>query len=416
MTVKMAYLFKIAFGGIAAIFGILVAVFGFWDVKNEDDQSSVIEWFHKKWEIINDSPWLTLPEKVINWAVKLKEEIPSLNKKYLDKIVGFPKRLVGSYILILPILCSFLLWGLMKTILGFSLYLVGFLGMTKLKKLSGKFEYFYAFLTFISMVIIVFKAALTTNIYLALIIMLFVMPMAFFMIFPIIFLGEISSKFNLDTGTENWLLNLSFVMVFSFFITFLAISLGHIIIPNGWIPQTLQMLISNVLLDGFTLMATLYILGKIVKPPYIIRIPLAIAVDLFVAAVFACASLYFGLVGTEQALTIPQILNVLMFKSPNGGFYEFGPFFWTMHTTFIPTVIYLFIILLCWLAKFMLQPAHLFFGWARVHNHPLRLTAALCGVFVAVFTVLSFAAATAEEKLKQDIKIQNNPVSTQLPP
>lgn len=389
-------------------------MFGFWDVKNEDDQSTIQKWFHKKWEIINNSPWLTLPEKVIEWIIKIKNASSGLGNKLLkltnkDLFIYF---FVFVVCVILFFGASFL-WGLTISIIALIPLILYVLNFKKISKNMRRLPFiFYVFY----MSFIIFKTILTTNIYYASIIMLLIMPFSFSLFFIPLGLILIVSGTTSKENTNSFAANISTAMAISFFITFLAISIGHIIIPTGWVPQTFQMLISNVLLDGFTLLATFYILEEFVKPPYLIRIPLAITVDLFVAAVFACASLYFGLVGTEQALTIPQILNILMFKSPNGGSLEFGPFFWTMHTTFIPTVIYLFIILLCWLAKLMLQPIHLFFDWARIHNHPLRLTAALCVIFVAVFTALSFAAATAEEKLKQDIKIQSHSVSTQPPP
>ena len=161
------------------------------------------------------------------------------------------------------------------------------------------------------------------------------------------------------------------------------------IAPDLQVPQTFQMLVSNVLLDGVTMLVTFELLAWAVKKHTMLRIPAAISFDVVVAAVLACASLYFGLVLTEQALTIIETINVLLGRAPEGIGVEFGPYFWAMHTTFLPTLVYIGLILLTWLAKVLLGLSRLFFKIGYESSNPLSFT---YGVLNAVWAMF---AATA---------------------
>ena len=54
---------------------------------------------------------------------------------------------------------------------------------------------------------------------------------------------------------------------------------------------------------------------------------MAFVADVLLAAVLACASLFFGLVFTSHTLNMNEIINVLFAKSPDGSILELGPFF-----------------------------------------------------------------------------------------
>jgi hypothetical protein len=192
----------------------------------------------------------------------------------------------------------------------------------------------------------------------------------------------------------------------SFSITLIALLLGHAVYPDLWVPQTVQVLIANVVCDGFTLVATLWILGWAVSKRGLFRIPLAIVLDVVIAALLACCSLYFGLVFTEHGLSGWEVLRVLMGKCPEGSGLEFGPYFWAMHTTFIPTVLYLFLIGVCWMGKVILTVAAKFTKRALEHEKPCELTAALFGILFALFTALSLTLGSAEDWLEKQKQIE----------
>ena len=179
---------------------------------------------------------------------------------------------------------------------------------------------------------------------------------------------------------------------FSFFVTFFALWAGHTFAASGWVPQTAQMLISNALLDGLTILTTLSILEKAsgAQPRY--SIPLAVALDLSLASIFALLSLWFGLLGTRHSVGLAQAAWVFLGHSTDGARWNFGPLFWVMHTTFIPTLFYLIFVLSCWLAKGILALTRLFF--AKGHHpdiNPVRMTAGFIGVMGALSGLACFA-------------------------
>ncbi|MGR3311410.1 MAG: hypothetical protein ACUZ77_11640, partial [Candidatus Brocadiales bacterium] len=170
----------------------------------------------------------------------------------------------------------------------------------------------------------------------------------------------------------------------SFSITVFSLLIGHAASPKAWIPQTIQMLMSNVICDGITLVITIKILQWAIKKPGVLRILYAIVFDLFVALILACSSIYFGLFLTEKALSVKEILYILFAMPPDGSSWELGPYFWAMHTTFLPTLFYLSIIFVAWMGKAFLTPVEWFFGKGHEHKHPLSLCAALCVLLAAI--------------------------------
>jgi len=157
---------------------------------------------------------------------------------------------------------------------------------------------------------------------------------------------------------------------------------------------------------------TFAILSWAMKRAGVLRIPVAIFLDLLAAAVLACASLYFGLVHTEHALSFKALLHILVARSLDGSRFELSPYFWAMHTTFLPTFFYLGLVLLCWLAKLMLSIVKAFFGKGHTHSHPFKLTAALCALVAACFTALAFAADAGKQYAEQRLKQQPPPAAT----
>jgi Helix-hairpin-helix containing domain/AAA domain len=65
--------------------------------------------------------------------------------------------------------------------------------------------------------------------------------------------------------------------------------------------------------------------------------------------------------------------------------------FWTMHTTFLPTMIYLILVLLAWTAKAALRPTRWFFSKGEHPDiNPVGLTAMLVTVIASVSSALAF--------------------------
>lgn len=153
----------------------------------------------------------------------------------------------------------------------------------------------------------------------------------------------------------------------SLVMTFGAFLIGNYYEPEAYVPQTLQMVFSNAIFDGLTFALTLMIMRQLGKPWFWFRRWRAflaligfVIVDLFIASILSMASLFFGMLGTPEALTIEQVANVLIGLNTAGTEYSAGPFFWVMHTAFFPTLGYLAVISFWSLAKLIFTVMGLF--------------------------------------------------------
>lgn len=118
------------------------------------------------------------------------------------------------------------------------------------------------------------------------------------------------------------------------------------------------------------------------------------------AGALACGSVYFGVIGTANSLSVRQTLNVLVGLSAGGTGWEIGPYFWAMHTTFIPTLFYLSVILLCWIGKLLVLPVAGVLSKGSAVDKPHHLTAGLLLLVVAVFAALGGLLAYIQEATK----------------
>lgn len=387
------WLIKIILGTLAAIFGLLAALFTFRETAQNQEHEKTRTWFRQKWESINKSKWLSLPEKIISWILRIKTHLkPDLLSK-ISYEKWFKKILWISAPILLGLGC-FLTWGIyaaiIAVILTLPIPLQDFSGIVEdfLDKMPEFFLLLYFAMTYGMIGTLLTLQILNADIIIAFLAMLVLFPFYWAIIIaPVIVFLEEYSKF--DSGK---LFPFSFAAAISFTVTFFAILLGHLANPSAWQPKTFQMLMSNVIFDGFTMVVTLMILSWAIKGKSTLRIPIALFFDIVIAALFACCSLFFGLVFTEKALSLKSILYILMARSPDGTITELGPYFWAMHTTFLPTLVYLSIILFGWLGKTLLIPIKWFFGLGQEHKNPLKLTAGLFGLIAAIFFFLTFAA------------------------
>jgi hypothetical protein len=180
---------------------------------------------------------------------------------------------------------------------------------------------------------------------------------------------------------------LSFVLSCSFCLTVLALYLGSLVEINAFLPQTPQMLFSNVVFDGFTVVFTVACLKYMLNASWPLKVPVIVSVDVFFAALFACFSLFFGLFYTGNDLSFSETIKVLCAESVDSDGYFFGPLFFVMHTTFIPTFFYMLLILFLWLVKGALVPVNFFFNKGIKSGDPLLFVSLIFGVlgtFIAV--------------------------------
>lgn len=177
--------------------------------------------------------------------------------------------------------------------------------------------------------------------------------------------------------------------------TMIAMTIGHLAQPADHIPQSIQMLLLNVLCDVWTLLFTFLMLTKVARGE--IPLLLAIAFDLAVSAFLACGSLWLSLAGTDNALTPGQTLRILVFLDHDGPGVNLGPYFWVMHTTFLPTFAFMMILLSALMAKGIVWlVGGPWWGKASKEDAPDKLMAQVMGGWLVIFGALAtFAGAMA---------------------
>lgn len=170
----------------------------------------------------------------------------------------------------------------------------------------------------------------------------------------------------------------------SILLTILSLAAGHAFYPEALLPQKAQLFISKLGFDLLTASTTLLLFSAAARRKGS-ALPMYLLLATVVAAAFAAGSLFFGLAGSADALTIRQVLWVLVGRTPDGSDLELGPLFWAMHTTFIPLLVLVVALLAAWTGKALLLPVHWFFGLGQERTNPHALTAAMLGIFAAVF-------------------------------
>jgi len=398
---------KVIFLCLSGLFGTLAAVLGFCEVAQNEKYDDTKAWFGAKWQSINHSRWLTLPDRVIKWFVEASKMdwIEALGDAELAffTLITVSVRLVAPTFLFFACLSY---WGVYLAIViaTFSIPLLAGRRPFIIAFLGQKLWYLYSVLSFIVIfvgtVIVWTYMLLRLSVYFAAPIMIILFPIYWVVtLFPLVIL--VDPWLSADSNIKKRLMLFMLGVTVGITVTFMALLIGHVADPVAYVPQTFQMLASNVLFDGLTMVVTFTILSWAVERGWLFSIPLAVFLDLVAAALLACCSLYFALVGTEHALSVRELLWVLVAHSPDGSRVELSPYFWTMHTTFLPTFAYLALILVTWFAKLLLTPIRWFFGKGHEHKSPLKLTAALCASIAAIIYLFSLGAGSAYERAKE---------------
>lgn len=400
MTSKSFLVLQIVFSSLGAISGAITSYFAIrYAVKTPSEEDALKDKFKRVYTAINIIPWGRLPEEKISWLLGTKTKVTSwiANLGYKDgpvKITFYSNFLTSCLagwfllgwtgVLVLGIPVAFLLliltidinmetWPTIVRILLWVCWLVP---------------------TTITMIVFL-KLATIVQLGMATILTAALIPvyaMAIFFLLVLLggLLGSQSENMNrqFKGNAFEYMISFSAGCAISFSVTLAAMLIGHAAQDNAWVPQRISMLISNVLFDGLTLITTLFILEKAIKPETRLSIPIAIVLDVLLAAAFACSSLWFGLRLTEHPIALRETLNILCFHSIDGSCWEIGPLCWTMHTTFIPTILYLSFILLCYLAKLIYRPVNWVFYHGKDKN-PYGLTIALCTLITGILWGIS---------------------------
>lgn len=405
MVGQLLHICEIACGLMAACSAVVAAWFEYCErrqtsVEREETKAS----YGKKWAAIRDSGLLELPEKAITLTLDAKTRFAKAVGRRVRRLLD-EQDAEGTWLIGL----SFLVPFVGGAVGGWIAY--GWLGAIALASAPGVIlarDGIHRIMnvespeweTPAAMGLLATACLLTAGLWLKILLDLDIAQAAgaMFILLPVymivltislLFVGMIGSE------TTTWdFMEHDFWMVFgmatavSFLVTLCSLLVGSMVAPDAWIPKTLRMLLCNVAFDGLTMVATFAILARAVGEKRRYPIPVAILIDVAVAALFACASLWLGLIGTEPALSVGKVLGVLVARSteetaPNA----LGPYFWVMHTTFLPTLGYLGVILLFWVAKLVVLPVARVLKKGGEIEKPHSMTAGLFGFVGAVALV-----------------------------
>lgn len=386
------------FGGAAVISGAIAAWFEYRHRgQTVEEREKARLFYRQKWQTIQDTKILDLPRKTIIKTLELKSMVVDWYYGLWGHITPWLSE--GLFILIPPISGFILCWFNLNLIFGIfvgiflgyiaTLYvapgLKRYLVMAWIPPKFGKMSFYIFLIVWVFTGIGWVNFLLSKNIALAMV----GLSLSFPLLSLILSMGIFGMVGNFKYIRREDIFFLGLTVVLSFTVTMSALIIGYYMSPNSHIPQTMQMMFSNVICDGLTMLCTIIILSNVVSPKVSLPIPIAVLLDIFMAVLLACASLYLGLLGSEHGITIRQTINVLKALSPDGANREMGPYFWAMYTSFLPTLVYLSFISLCWVARLLVLPiANLFFKGSAVEK-PHHLTAGLFLLIAAVFAALA---------------------------
>ena len=352
--------------------------------------------YRAKWLQIKNSRFIALPELGIKWLLEAAEKLPALSHVGVRWWIGSA---LGRHSLVV-FWCLSIGVGVAATF-SREAGAAAAIGCFVLIEVTSRNDWPKIQSTALSLCCIaavVFwpRAVLELPLLIAAGILLVTLP--FFAVVLAFVFGAVFEDFE-DIDERKWLL-VGAAMSVSMVITVVAIAVGTVAAPHLPVPQTLQLVSANILCDGVTMYATVMVLGLAVGQNKTLPIPVAIFLDLLIAAGLACLSLWLGVIGTELQVEPMGVLQVLMGRDPSGANYELGPLFWAMHTVFLPTVTYLGIIIAAWIGRLVVLPVLRVFERGREVESPHNHTAMLIGFFAVVFLVLAGAAARMQENMQ----------------
>ena len=402
MDSNTLFIIKAICATLATLTGILAAWFTYRDLERKpEEQEKVTQWYAEKWNAIQDSGVLELPEIAIQWLISAKNNLPRTWRQISDYAMSHFTFLLNPIISIVGTV-YFFGWLPMLALAIFPV--VNLLTEIFPKKNHRKRYIIRNLLDYLYLVV------WSTLPFLIFVLTVLKLPLSYAVVFAVIALPIIIVSFAGSTvfTPSSTLENVGPMMpgpgydeeaglteitglsaAISIPITLIAFIVGHYAAPDAWIPHTLQMLISNISHDAMTMFVTILILGGAIGERRSYSIPTAIILDLVAAATLACASLWFGLLLSEHELGVWEVWHILWGNAADGSRVELGPYFWAMHTAFLPTLAYLFIIAFCWLAKLIVLPIARVLRRAARIERPHTLTAAA----LALVTVILFAVS-----------------------
>jgi hypothetical protein len=173
----------------------------------------------------------------------------------------------------------------------------------------------------------------------------------------------------------------------SLFDTALMFLVGHELTPSVSVPQTMRLLLCNTTCDAVTVVVSMQILEAAISYQGRLRLVRAVLLCIVLGALLAGASVWIGV----GSLSILETARIFIARSMDGTHWELGPYFWVMHSTFLPLLSFIALLLIGWSGKLMITGLEKFFGRAQHEDvNGLNMTGRYLGV-VSIFSGLAVA-------------------------
>jgi hypothetical protein len=387
--------------GITTVFALAAAWFQLRESGQTNAQRQEIRRFYRaKWEALERSSLRNMPTIVIRWLLSAVSELPA----FADRATRLWFRSHLTWLVFVSLWCLFIGVGIAVTLTWYSGLMVA-VGAFVLLKLTARNDWpkrqsVVLGIAGVAAAVLWPRAALSLPVWDAAGLMLVTLP--FFAPALGFVCAAVAEQFP-QLAVDRWTL-FGFSVAVSMAITVLALAVGALAVPGAAIPRTNQLLAANIICDGITVSGTILILRHATaerKYP----IPVAVCLSLVAAAALACFSLWIGLLGTDQQLSIPAVLHVLVGRNPSGSSLELGPFFWSMHTAFIPTATYLLLVVTCWVGRLVVLPVHALFARAKEIDNPHHQTAMLFAFMAVVFGVLASGVKLIQDRPTDPVQV-----------
>jgi hypothetical protein len=313
---------------LSVFFALLFGLFRFLDTyyQTSIDKVNTKNWYGEIWEKINKTETQNLPESLIKWLLNSPKRTINYLKKYKAKLIIL-------FIGLFPII---------------------------------------AVLTFIE---------LSPRLFL----------LQSYMIAVFSFIGIIIFQPDNYSKLLRHGIRYVFIWVSSMAITETAVLIGGDMTWNELETSTYREVLSywylsNILFDTLTVWFTFKLLSWVLKTH--VKLYIFILIDIVIVGIFALLSLYIGVYFTSFRLSFIEALNVFIGFNPDGKSIHLGSFFWAMHTTYIPILIYLFVLGAILIGKAVILPLSKIIKKASVIEKPHYLTATFFAFIGGVFAAL----------------------------
>ena len=265
---------RISIAIVVGIFWVAAAATQVFNSKTAGRQSGVKGWFDEMWLSIQDGRWLYMPELMLGKVLEIRIFA-------IRRVMAVRENRRGLKLLVLSspwlaIAGAWITWGWIVAIVGF-VFLLGFyvfeiirLNATASNTHTVESRYGIVFWAIVlgPAPFIWIAIAINTNIVIATLIML-VASVYFGITLAVVLSSAVRVITHPSNNTSGLLAN---VVLFpasaagvSFVITFIALTIGSAVAPDNYLPQTYQMLVSNVIFDAITMIVTFGLISWAVK-------------------------------------------------------------------------------------------------------------------------------------------------------